>query len=82
MIPVPERFEISLTFSDYNNWILADHIPHMDTPGNPFTEYYFNITIPDIDWSVQRLFLSHFDSPQCSLQLISVMTDKIVAGIP
>jgi len=63
-------FRIALSVGDdsnYDNWILVDHLPHMGYSGGS-AMFYYNITIPDIN------------CPKCSLQLINPMTDKISQG--
>jgi hypothetical protein len=47
--------------------VLYDHLPHNDGTSAP-NEYIFNLTIPDIN------------CPNCALQVVNPMTDKIGAG--
>jgi len=64
----PFRIAISVgDDSNYDNWILVDHLPHMNYTGG-FGQFYYNITIPNINF------------PKCGLQLINPMTDKIPQG--
>jgi len=63
----PFRIALSIGSDDnYEEHILVDHLPHMDVSG--YTQYYFNITIPNIN------------CPRCGLQLVNPMTDKISSG--
>ena len=54
--------------TDFSSCILVDHIPHGDgrtKNGAGQVEYYLTVTIP------------HVSCPECTLQLLSPMTDKI-----
>lgn len=65
-------FRIALSIGDdsnYDKFILVDHIPHNDaTESNPVKVYQYEVTIPDIN------------CPKCSLALTNPMTDKITSG--
>jgi hypothetical protein len=41
--------------TDFDQYILVDHIPHNDAGGGDFSNpksYLFNLTLPDISWSL------------------------------
>jgi hypothetical protein len=63
-------FRFALSYDDdshYDQIVLYDHLPHNDATSAP-NQYAFNLSIPDIN------------CPNCALQVINPMTDKIAAG--
>jgi len=69
-IGAPFRIALSVgNDSNYDDWVLLDHLGHNDVQLVANTKYYaYNITIPDIN------------CPRCALQILNMMTDDIVSG--
>jgi len=69
-IGAPFRIALSIGSDDYyDRFVLLDHIPHNDAGSPSFEDpkpYMMEIEIPDIH------------CPRCSLQVLSIMTDKLV----